>query len=76
MFDDLRVDALRVFDQVHQRHIFVPGGDLLGLIAARLRKPALEIRRRGVDSPVSKRAEITWSCWPWMNPVIPLAVEL
>src|ERR1017187_4558486 len=58
MFDHLRADALRVFDQVHQRHIFVSGGDLLGLIAARLRKPALEIRRRGVHSAVSLQIEL------------------
>ena len=58
MLDDLRADALRVFDQVHQRHIFVAGGDLLRLIAARLGKPALEIHRRGVHHRVSLQVEL------------------
>ena len=54
----LGADALRILDQVHQRHIFVAGGDLLRLIAARLRKAALEIDRGGVHSGVSLQIEL------------------
>jgi len=60
MLDHLFAYPLRVFDQVHYRHVFISGGNLLGLVAPRLRQRPFDIHRRGVHLRVGLQIELLY----------------